>query len=136
MFHNPQQAYESASKVSSSNRELESTALFKAARLLESCRRGWEAPERTAQMFEALRYNQRLWSLFQDELVRPDHEMIPALRANLLRLSLFVDKRTIEIMADPEPAKLQVLIDINRHLAEGLTPSPAGSQVPAPPIRD
>ena len=120
MYHDHRGAYETAAKVSDSSRELESTALFKAARLLEACRRGWDTPDRTTRLFEALRYNQKLWGLFQEELSQPDHEMIPILRANLLQLSLFVDKRTFEVMSAPDPAKLQVLIDINRHLAEGL----------------
>jgi len=131
MFHDPRHAYESATKVAASNRELESTALFKAARLLEACRRDWDASDRTHRLFEALRYNQRLWGLFQQELARADHEMIPMLRANLLRLSVFVDKRTFEIMGDPHPEKLQVLIDINRHLAEGLAIHPNPAQVAA-----
>ena len=41
-------------------------------------------------------------------------------RLNLLQLSRFVDKRTFELLADPDAAKLQALIDINRNVAAGL----------------
>ncbi len=47
--------------------------------------------------------------------------MVPELRRDLLRLSGFVDKRTFEIMAEPEADKLIVLIDINRNIATGLS---------------
>jgi flagellar biosynthesis activator protein FlaF len=47
--------------------------------------------------------------------------MVPELRRDLLRLSGFVDKRTFEIMAEPEPTKLQALIDIDRNIAMGLS---------------
>jgi flagellar protein FlaF len=136
MFSNPLHAYESAAKSSMSNRDLEATALFKAARLLETCRTLWNEPDRIPRLFEALRYNQRLWTLFQTELVQPDHEMVPVLRNSLLRLSLFVDRRTFEIMAEPAHEKLQVLIDINRHLAEGLAIKPSGPQVPGDGVRN
>ena len=125
MFNSPENAYGAATRATESNRELEATALFKAARLLEACREGWESAGHGGRLDHALRYNQRLWTLFQTELARPDHEMVPALRADLLRLSAFVDKRTFEIVAEPRPDKLQALIDINRHVALGLSARPS-----------
>lgn len=125
----PRDAYEAGAKTAVTNRELEATALFKAARKLEACAQSWGSPGHAAQLDEALRYNLRLWTLFQCELAQPEHEMVPELRRDLLRLSAFVDKRTFEIMAEPEASKLQALIDIDRNIAMGLsTPSsPAGS---------
>jgi flagellar protein FlaF len=125
MFNSPEEAYGAATRATESNRELEATALFKAARLLEACREGWGSAGHSARLDHALRYNQRLWTLFQTELARPDHEMLPALRADLLRLSAFVDKRTFEIVAEPRPDKFQALIDINRHVALGLSTRPS-----------
>lgn len=122
-------AYEAAGKAASSNRELEAAALFKAARKLEAVRRAWDSPDRKEKLTEALRYNQRLWTFFQSELSVPDHEMLTELRVNLLRLSGFVDRRTFEIMAarKPDPDQLQVLIDINRNIAAGLSEKPGAS---------
>lgn len=121
MRHDPGHAYEAGAKTAVTNRELEATALFKAARKLEACMQNWGAADHANQLDEALRYNLRLWTLFQCELAQPGHEMVPELRRDLLRLSGFVDKRTFEIMADPEPAKLQALIDIDRNIAMGLS---------------
>jgi flagellar protein FlaF len=114
-------AYRSAEKAAVSGRELEATALFKSARQLEAVQRSWDAPDRGARLDEALQYNIRLWTFFQTELSEADHPMPVELRKNLLELSKYVDKRTFEVMAFPDPAKLQVLININRQIGMGLS---------------
>ena len=125
MYGSSGHAYENAGKATDSSRELESAALFKAARMLEACERGWDAPDLAARLDEALRFNLRLWTFFQSELAQPEHEMPAEVRANLLRLSAFVDRRTFQLMARPERAMLSALIDINRNLASGLAEHPA-----------
>ena len=120
MYANPLQAYETAGKTTTSSRELEADRLFKAARLLEACQQSWDAADRDSRVDAALRYNSKLWTLFQTELARPDHAMPAELRINLLQLSRFVDKRTLELQLDPSAQGLQALIDINRNVAAGL----------------
>lgn len=127
MRHDPGNAYEAGAKTAVTNRELEATALFKAARKLEACVQTWGQAGHGAQLDEALRYNLRLWTLFQCELSQPDHEMVPELRRDLLRLSAFVDKCTFEIMAEPSPEKLQPLVDISRNIATGLSSPSSGA---------
>jgi len=114
-------SYEAGIKATATGRELEAAALFKAARLLESCRDAWAAPDHAAKLDEALRYNQRLWTIFQVELQRPDHDLPNELRLNLLRLSAFVDRRTFDLISEPAPEKLDALIGINRNIASGLS---------------
>lgn len=121
MFASARRAYESGTKAAPSGRELEAAAFFKAARQLEQCGQHWAAPDRDRKLEEALRYNQRLWTFFQGEWMAPDCELPAKLRANLLRLSAFVDRRTFEVMSDPAPASLKALIDINREIAAGLS---------------
>jgi flagellar biosynthesis activator protein FlaF len=125
MFTNARKAYEAGNKATDSSRDLESTALFKAARLLQECQDRWDEPGHQERFEHALRYNQRLWTLFQTELARPDHEMIPSLRRDLLQISSYVDKRTFELMAVPDREKLGVLIEIDRNIASGLAVRPA-----------
>ena len=125
MFSNPAHAYEQAAKATASNRELEAAALFKAARILEACRLGWDAPDIDQRLEQALRNNQRLWTLFQSELMADNHPLPDELRTNVLKLSAFVDQRTFEILAAPDRDKLQALIQINRHIAAGLSGSAA-----------
>jgi len=124
MFANARQAYDSAKKATGSSRELESAALFKAARMLEECKANWDAPDRDARLRLALVHNQRLWTFFQSELARPDHEMSAELRVDLLRLSAFIDRRSFDLLAHPDPDKLQALVDINRQIASGLASTP------------
>ena len=121
MFRSVAQAYETVTRGSAQGRQLEAEALFKAARLLDACRMHWAAADRRERLAEALRFNQRLWTLFQTDLARPGHALPADMRVNLLRISAFMDRRTFEIMANPAPEKLQALIDINRNIALGLT---------------
>ncbi|MEO8201994.1 MAG: flagellar biosynthesis regulator FlaF [Gemmatimonadota bacterium] len=125
MFNSPGAAYEAAGKTSVSSRQLEATALFKAARMLETCRQEWDQVDRSTRLEHALHYNQRLWTFFQAELSRPGNPIDPPLRDNLLRLSACVDKRTFELLGDPDPEKLRLLVDINRNVAAGLVENAA-----------
>jgi flagellar protein FlaF len=125
MFASPREAYETARKTTESPRQLEAAALFKAARLLEECQKGWESPEFGARLDEALRYNQKLWSFFQVELTTGESGLPVDLRRDLLSLSRFIDRRTFDVLSTPTPAKLTALIDINRHIAQGLSGAPA-----------
>ena len=125
MFHSPLEAYEQVRKTTESNRELEAAALFKAARLLEECQRGWNGTGHPSRFDEALRYNQKLWSFFQAELGAAKNELPVDLRRDLLRLSAFIDRRTFELRSTPTADGLTALIDINRHVAAGLSTAPA-----------
>lgn len=125
MFRSARMAYESGAKGTDSSRELESSALFKAARKMEACIQAWSSPQRDAMLEESLRYNQRLWTLFQGELAESGNPLPNELKVNLLRLSAFIDRRTFEVLAQPSPEKLQALIDIDRNIAAGLAAPPA-----------
>lgn len=124
MSRSARSAYEATSKAAASSRDLEAGALFKAARQLEAVRSSWDAADRELRLEEALRYNQRLWTFFQSELSVPEHPLPRELRANLLRLSTFVDRRTFELLRSPSAAGLDALIAINREIAAGLSATP------------
>lgn len=101
-------------------RELEAAVLNKAATLLEDVMGHWQEDADHEQLDSALKYNQTLWSVFQAELMDDANPLPTSLRENILSLSSFVDRRTFEVMAYPEPAKIDILIKINRSLADGL----------------
>ena len=117
-------AYENVSNATQSGRETEAAVLTKAAVKLKECRDNWDAPDRDSRLEEALRYNQRIWSIFQSELSQEDHELPKKLRLDILRLAAFIDRRIFETMAFPSPEKLKIVIDINNNLAAGLRSSP------------
>lgn len=117
-------AYNQTMKSTLSGRELEASILSKAARLLKECQEKWDEEGHFARLDEALVFNQRIWTIFQDELIRQDNPLPEQLRGNILSLSVFIDKRIVEIMRDPSPDKLDIIISINQNIASGLRGSP------------
>ncbi len=77
----------------------------------------------------ALRLNWQLWTIFQSELLSPNSTVPDDVRGNVLSLSNFVDKHTLEILRQPKPRNIDVLITINRELAAGLREA-AGEDAP------
>jgi flagellar biosynthesis activator protein FlaF len=118
------QAYKAVQKTTISGREIEASALAQAAKILTECQNDWDAPDREEILYMALRRNQMLWSIFQAELSDADNPLPKELKENILSLSLFIDKRTIDIMAFPSPEKLTAIININLNLAAGLRGAP------------
>ena len=125
MYANQLRTYETVSKATMSGRQVEAAVLTKAALKLKDCQENWEAEDRNTKLDHALKFNQRIWSIFQAELVRPDNPLPKKLRQDILNLSVFIDKRIFETMAYPAPEKLTAIININLNLAAGLNGSPS-----------
>ncbi len=117
-------AYKNSQKINLSGRELEASVLTKAAQLLTSCKEKWDEEGHFSRLDKALTFNQKIWTIFQDELIRGDNPLPQQLRGNILQLSVFVDKRIIDIMKDPAKEKLDIIININLNIAAGLRGSP------------
>ncbi|HTF99749.1 MAG TPA: flagellar biosynthesis regulator FlaF [Nitrospirota bacterium] len=100
--------------------------LNKAALLLRQCQNSWDSEDRNDRLSEAVRYNQRVWSFFQNELAKPDNPLPKKLREDILSLSLFIDKRLFEVLAMPSPEKLNAVININLNIAAGLCGTAGG----------
>lgn len=88
---------------------------------------------------EALRLNQRLWSIFQAALTEPDCPLPQDVRDNVLALSIMIDRHVMARLADLDGGKIGPILDINRAIAEGLSNKPAATatapqqgQAPAP----
>jgi flagellar protein FlaF len=110
-----------AQKHTPDQRELEAHVLLKSARFLETLQSDWDSvtPE---VLEETLKYNRQIWMLFYDTAMdNPEGNRPNDLRSNIVNLANFVFKRSIEIMAAPEKKKLDVLININREIAAGLS---------------
>ncbi len=127
MYANPLQTYENVSKNTVSGPELEAAVLTKAAHKLRDCQAAWNEEGREAKLDDALRFNQRVWSVFQGELGREDNPLPKEIRRDLLMLSAFIDKRIFETMASPAPEKLTSIININQNIAAGLRERPAAN---------
>jgi len=72
------------------------------------------------QLLDAVRLNWRLWTIIQAEQSDPDCATEKSMREGLLNLSNFVDRRSVDLLAHPDAAKLDVLISVNRNIAAGL----------------
>lgn len=120
MLQNPANAYTSIQKEHLSGRELEASVLTRAGLMLKQVQENWAAPDRDEKLLEAIKFNQKVWSFFQAELSDPENPLPKNLRQDILNLSIFVDKRLFEIMANPDKDKLNIVIDINFNIAAGL----------------
>lgn len=116
----PLDLYRKVEKETLSGRDLEASVLLKAAQKLVEARHRLANDQDLNTLDEALRYNQRVWTLFQSELDEPANPLPQPIKANLLALIGFIDRRTFSLMADPAPERIDVLIEINRNIASGL----------------
>jgi len=121
---NPMDAYKKVEQETISGSEVEAAVLIKAANKLEECQKNWDTDERESKLDESLKFNQLIWSIFQSELAAEDNPLPKDLRINLLRLSSFIDGRSLDTMAYPASEKLTILININRNIAAGLREQP------------
>ncbi len=127
MYQAALKAYDSVNKSTMSGRDVEAEVLTKAALKLKECQDNWPEKGRRNKLEAALKYNQRVWTIFQAELEKPDNPLPNSLKADLLRLSAFIDKRTLETLAYPDPEKLTILITINHNIAAGLRMRPVAA---------
>ena len=112
------QAYQQVAKRTGSPRDLEANLLSRSAANLQRIRAGWEQHQTEVQ--SALHFNRKLWNVFLNSAVREDNPLPATLRQNVANLGVFVLSHTIKTEANPQAAKLDVLININRELAAGL----------------
>ena len=126
------QAYAQTQKSSMSPREVEAMAFTKAALMLEDAKRNLDDYDNYAA---ALKFNQLLWTIIQADIVDKENKLPAAIKANILSLSIFVDKQTIKALADTKARHLETLININKNLAEGLMVQQAQPAAPTPAAR-
>ena len=98
--------------------ELESRALIKSASSLNQIKEHWEQDQ--GNLAEALEKNRKLWTLIASAMSDDSSPQPAELRKNLLNLAMFVFKRTMEVLVNPSPESLDILISINMNIARGL----------------
>lgn len=104
--------------VSDDPRDTEAWALTEAARRLIDAAR---EPGNAVALQTALQLNQRLWTIFQASITEADCQLPQALRENIAALSLLVDRQTVARLVDLDVSKFDLLIQINRSVAAGLS---------------
>ena len=100
--------------------QAEAWALTEAGRRMKAA----AVNENQSALLAAVNLNWRLWTIFQAQLLAPGCEVPTDIRDNMISLSNFVDKVSVETITDigapSTKEKIEGLIEINRQIASGL----------------
>ncbi len=122
MPKNPLDAYTQNRKASLSGRDIEVAVLEKAAMNFRLLVKNWDEGQAfNRKLDEAVKFNQRIWDIFQSDWKSDECALPIDVRQNLLSLSVFVRKASLDLVAYPTRQKLEVLIGINENIANGLS---------------
>lgn len=118
------QAYQKTAQKTETPRQTEYRAFAAATRgLMDAASLPQDEFTRRA---EALGKNRQLWSLLASDCAAEGNELPKTLRAQIISLSMFVDRHSRSVMRDG--ASFDVLIEINRTIMQGLSPPSGGPQ--------
>src|ERR1700690_1909821 len=112
--------YKSAHTATSNGREIEADALTRCALKLNECIVMWDNTDDKMRVSDALKLNQRVWTILQTEVANDACQLPSEIRVNILRLAAFINKHTFDILITPAKEKLNILVDINLNIAAGL----------------
>ncbi len=115
------------------SRDIDARALLACANRLNDAKTVMESDlnskENLKLYCEAIRYNQRLWTIFQIALSDPENLLPDSLKLTLLNLSRYIDKTSFRAIGKYAPNLIDSLININRIIAAGLSKQPTGEAV-------
>ncbi|MDD3371367.1 MAG: flagellar biosynthesis regulator FlaF [Alphaproteobacteria bacterium] len=147
MPHNSYQklgVYSKAQKVTldvpeaNNGREIDARALLHCASKLNDAKDLLRADPKSKDKLkvysEAVRKNQRLWTIFQVAVTDPENPLPESLKTTLFNLSLYVDKASFSAVGRYAPQVIDSLISINRIIAAGLSKVPPAGEVVPPPV--
>jgi flagellar biosynthesis activator protein FlaF len=120
-YSNASRGYNKQTKLTTDTpRLVEARALLKAARYLQALQNDWQRTTNT-HLESALRINREIWlAFFEQASARLHEDPEHSLSLHVTSLSRFVLGRSLEILTNPDPEKLNALITINREIAAGL----------------
>jgi flagellar protein FlaF len=127
--HNKVGAYSSHQRGKEDARETDARALLSCASRLKAAIE--DGGKDMKAYGDAIRHNQRLWTIFQVALCDPENPLPQHLKVTLLNLSRYVDRVSFRAVTSFQPQLLTDLIEINRSIAAGLTKKP---QSESPPV--
>lgn len=116
MSNSPIDAYQQHVKTTETIQETEAAVLEKGAFLLENAQK---SPEDQALFETALQYNQQVWTAIQSVLDNAN-QLPPEIVANLMSLSIFVDRQLAKAMIEDDANLFSSVININRNISAGL----------------
>ena len=114
------QAYKTAAARAESPREMEYRLFGQVTRALVHASTVDRNDVQTR--IDALDWNRRLWSALATDCSDPDNALNKPLRAQIISISLFVNRHSSAIMQEGED--FEPLIDINKMVMQGLAGAP------------
>jgi len=96
---------------------------MKAAARLQLIKDEWNESS-LAEKDDALVYNRKLWTILVTSATNQDSQLPQDIKNNIASLGVFVFKQTMSIITTNDSSKVDVLISINRAIAEGLRSQP------------
>jgi flagellar protein FlaF len=117
------QAYQRAQAAAETPRETEFRIFAAVTRLLQEAQA--HGGRDAKSLIHAIHKNRELWFALSADCSSTDNRLPAALRAQIISLALFVDRHSSAILR--EGADLDVLIEINRSVMQGLAPQPAAA---------
>jgi len=117
------QAYQQVSARAESPRELEYRLFGQVTRALIEA--ATADPLDLKTRMDALDWNRRLWSTLATDCASPDNALPEPVRAQIISLSLWVNKHTSAVIRRKE--EFEPLIDLNRIMMQGLAPQSAAA---------
>jgi flagellar biosynthesis activator protein FlaF len=114
-------AYQQAAQRTESPREAEYRLFAQVTRALIEASKA--DPFDFGTRADALDWNRRLWIALGDDCAHADNGLPDALRAQIISLSIWVQKHTSAVIRREDD--FEALIDVNRIIMQGLSPSAA-----------
>ena len=130
MYKQALKAYENAQKTAIQLKELERLAIARTTHKLTKARDNFRPGKESYDKYaNALKFNQKLWTLIQSNIADNPTSGTASLRQSLLNISLFVDKQTMTALRNPDPNNITPLIEINKSISGGLYSQKTQSEV-------
>ena len=119
-------AYKKTIRESESPRQVERRVLSQATHQIERFAPGFDAADEgfgrieilSSGLRDALWANQRIWAALRDDLSMPGNTVPDALKAQLISISLWVDRQTQAALAGS--GAVGGLVDVNANIIAGL----------------
>ncbi len=114
------QAYQKAQRHSESPRDAEYRLFGQVTHALLEVEKAGRSDFRA--LADALDWNRRMWSTLATDCASSGNQLPPAVRAQIISLSLWVSRFSSEVMRSK--ASLSPLIEVNRAIMQGLAQRP------------
>ena len=113
-------AYQQAAQRAETPRDVEYRLFAQVTRALMDVKS--KPREDLAAWIDVLHWNRRIWAALADDCAQTDNALPEPTRAQIISLSLFVHRTTSQVMR--READIDVLIDLNRTMMQGLSGRP------------